>query len=136
MSDQERDLHGLDPESPERRATLQSILALFSGVVITIGCGGSDDGGSPTSPSSPPPSGPGTGSVSANHGHQAVIESARLSAGNAVSLDIRGGATHPHTVELSAQEVTQIAARQRVSKTSSTNDSPDAGTHSHTVTFN
>jgi len=35
-----------------------------------------------------------------------------------------------------AAEVDQIAGRQRVSKTSSTDDSPDAGRHNHVVTFN
>jgi len=121
-----------DPESPERRAfTLQSILAILGGVAITItGC---DDDNSPTSPSS---SSDVSGSISANHGHAAVIMGAQLTASNAIVLNIRSAATHPHTVELSAQEVGQIAARQRVSKTSSTDDSPDAGRHSHTVTFN
>ena len=125
---------GPDPESPERRAfTVQSILALLSGVTITIaGCGDDD---SPTSPG-PTPGGGMSGSVSANHGHSAVIESAELMASDAVVLNIRGSATHPHTVELSSQEVSQIAARQRVQKLSSTDDSPDAGRHNHIVTFN
>lgn len=119
-----------DPVSPERRAfTRASILALLSGVAVTIACG--DDTESPTSPS-----GGVTGSVSANHGHAATITDAQLTANNSVALQIQGSATHPHTVELSAQEVGQIAARQRVSKASSTNDSPDAGLHSHTVIFN
>ncbi len=125
-----------DPESPERRAfTLQSVLALLSGVTITVtACGGGD---SPTSPGPGQTSGNGvSGSVSANHGHSAVIDSARLASGDAVVLNIRGSATHPHTVELSSQEISQIAARQRVSKVSSTDDSPDAGRHNHIVTFN
>mgnify|MGYP006170911857 CR=1 FL=1 len=120
-----------DPENPERRAfTRQSILALLSGVAVTIACG--DDGESPMSPS---PTGI-SGSVAANHGHTATITDAQLTASNAIALQIQGTATHPHTVELSAQEVGQIAARQRVSKSSSSNDSPDAGLHSHTVIFN
>jgi len=123
----------LDPENPERRATLKAILALLSGVTITIaGCGDDD---SPTMPS--PGTGGGVGgSVSANHGHVATITSAQLMANDAVTLQIRGSATHPHTVQLSAQELSQIGARQRISKTSSTDDSPDAGVHSHVVTFN
>lgn len=122
-----------DLESPERRAfTVQSILLLLSGVTITVtACGGSDSPNSPT-----PGSGDVAGSVSANHGHSAIIESARLMANDSVALNIRGGATHPHTVELSSQEVSQIANRQRVSKLSSTDDSPDAGRHNHQVTFN
>lgn len=123
--------HVPDPESPERRAFTQSILALLAGVTITVA--GCNDNDSPTSPSSGADV---SGSVSANHGHAAVITGAQLTASNAVVLNIRSAATHPHTVELSAQEVGQIAARQRVSKTSSTDDSPDAGRHSHIVTFN
>ena len=128
--------HGLDPESPERRSfTVQSVLALLSGVTITIaGCGDDD---SPTSPGPGPTPGGGIGgAVSANHGHSAVIESAQLMANNAVVLNIRGSATHPHTVELSSGDVSRIAARQRVSAVSSTDDSPDAGRHNHIVTFN
>jgi len=122
-----------DLQNPERRAfALQSILLLLSGVTITVsGCGDDD---SPTSPS--PGAGGVAGSVSANHGHTAVIESARLTGNMGIVLDIRGSATHPHTVELSSQEMSQIAASQRVSKLSSTEDSPDAGRHNHLVTFN
>jgi hypothetical protein len=71
------------------------------------------------------------GSVSANHGHTAVVTAAQLTAGDAVTLDIRGAADHPHTVELTAGEVMAIAGNQRVSKQSSTDLS-----HRHTVTFN
>ena len=127
-------VESLDPENPERRAfTLQSILAILSGVTITItACGGDD---SPTSPS-PGGNGGRTATVSANHGHTAEITSAQLMATNAVTLNILGTATHPHTVELSVGEVGQIAGGQRVTKTSSTDDSPDAGRHGHAVTFN
>ena len=121
-----------DPENPVRRAfTLQSILAMLAGVTITINACGDDD-----SPTAPSPGDGRTGNVSANHGHTPTITAAQLMAGNAVTLNIRGTATHPHTVELSAAEVSQIAGGQRVSKASSTDDSPDAGRHNHVVTFN
>jgi hypothetical protein len=127
------DRHDQSLESPERREfTLQWAMAILSGVTITItGCGSDDN---PTSPT--PTGGDVTGSISANHGHTAVITAAELTTGNALVLQIRGTATHPHTVELSAAEITQIAARQRVAKTSSADNSPDAGLHSHVVTFN
>jgi len=121
-----------DPEDPERRATLKSILALLSGVTITIAACGDDD--PPTMPS--PGTGGASGSIATNHGHVATVTSAQLMANNAVTLQIRGSATHPHTVQLSAQELSQIAASQRIAKTSSTDDSPDAGVHSHVVSFN
>jgi hypothetical protein len=120
-----------------REFTAASALAALSGVAITIsGCGGGSSGGGPTTPSTPAPtptpdSGDVSGTVSANHGHTAVIGAARLAAPEAVELDITGGSDHPHTVELSADEVQQIADGQQVSKPSSV----DQG-HSHTVTFN
>ena len=52
-------------------------------------------------------------------------------AGNAVSLHIRGSATHPHTVSMSMAQMQTIAARQQVAIVSSTDNS-----HTHTVTFN
>jgi hypothetical protein len=71
------------------------------------------------------------GTISANHGHSAVVTGAQLSAGNGVTLNIQGSAGHPHTVQLSSGEVQQIADGQRVSKVSSTDQS-----HSHQVSFN
>jgi len=119
-----------------REFTVASAMAVLGGVAITVtGCGGSSyGGGSPTTPSSPTPppsSGDAVGTISANHGHSAVITAARLSAPEMVEIDISGQADHPHTVAISADEVQQVADGQRVSKVSSV----DQG-HSHTVTFN
>ncbi len=114
-----------------RRFTVSAALAMLGGATITVsGCGGGGGGGgsSPTSPSAP---GDKVGSVSANHGHTATITAAQLSAGAALTLQIRGTSDHPHTVQLSAGEVGQIAAGTRVSKNSSVDDG-----HDHTVTFN
>jgi hypothetical protein len=108
-----------------REFTLESALAMLAGVTITISCGDDD----PTTPTSP--DGGVSGSVSANHGHVATITSAQITAAGALSLDIRGTADHTHTVTLTADEVRQIGAAQRVAKTSTTD-----GGHSHTVTFN
>ena len=114
-----------------REFTNAALLALLSGVTVTIvGCG-SDGYESPTTPS-----GGRTGSVSANHGHAAIITSAQLSGGQAVTLDIRGSADHPHTVVLTMTEVGQVANGQRVTKTSSTESSLSEPSHSHTVVFN
>ena len=117
-----------------REFTVAAVLAALSGVTITISSCGGGGGTSPTVPSNPTPSlGPGDkdGSISANHGHVAVITAAQLTAAGAVNLDIMGQATHTHSVQLSAAEVTQISQGTRVSKVSSTDDS-----HNHTVTFN
>ena len=81
---------------------------------------------------SPPPGGGGggggdvAGAISGNHGHIAVVTAAQITAANSVNLDIRGTATHPHTVELSAAEVGMIGQQQKVSKTSSNDDGHDA----------
>lgn len=118
-----------DLENPERREfTVQALLALLAGTAITItGCG--DD--TPASPSPNPGSSDVIGTVAANHGHSAVITSAQLIGAGAVTLNIRGSATHPHTVELTASEVQRIGARQQVAKESTTDDG-----HRHLVTFN
>ena len=117
-----------------REFTLESALAMLAGVAITVSGCGSD------SPSSPTTSGGGggggtstdvNGDVSANHGHVATITGAQITAAGALSLNIMGNATHPHTVSLSASQVQQIGERQRVMVTSTTD-----GSHDHTVTFN
>ena len=116
-----------------REFTRETLLAALSGVVVTVsGCGGGGDGGNPTSPS---PSNV-QGLVMANHGHSAVITDANITAGNAVQLDIRGGADHTHTVVLSADAVQAIRSRRAVAADSTLNSSPTEGTHQHTVTFN
>jgi len=122
-----------------REFTLAAAMAALSGVAITISaCGG---GGSPSSPTPTPTPAPTptppvgatdkTAVIGSNHSHAGTITAAQLTAGGTLSLDIRGDATHPHTVELTAADMTSVAANQRVSKESST----DSG-HSHSVTFN
>lgn len=121
--------HRLD----RREFTVQSALAMLSGVVITItDCGGGSK--SPTAPATP--SANKSGVITNNHGHFATITSAQLTAGGALSLSIQGNADHTHTLELSAAEVMQIAGGQRVSKETSFNVSPAIGDHNHTATFN
>jgi len=117
-------------EITRREFTIESVMALLAGVTITVtGCG--DDDPTPTSPSPTPTASDVQGSVGTNHGHTASVTAAQITAAGAVSLNIQGTAPHPHTVELTADEVRRIGQRQQVMKTSST----DAG-HSHAVTFN
>ncbi len=120
-----------------RSLSRRQVLVLLGGasVVITAACGGGGGGSSPTSPTTPAPTA-GAGdkeatSISANHGHVAIIRSAELQAGGALSLNITGSANHPHTLALSGDEVVSIRNGGRVSKTSSNDDG-----HTHTVTFN
>ena len=120
-----------------REFTLAAAMAALSGVAITISaCGG---GSSPTASTPPPPPTPAppaaasdkTAVIGSNHGHAGTITAAQLTAAGALSLDIRGSADHPHTVELTAADITTVAASRRVNKESSTDDG-----HSHSVTFN
>src|SRR6187200_201147 len=95
-----------------REFSRSAVIALLSSATITItDCGG---GSEPT----PIPSYV-AGSISANHGHEAVVTAAQITAANAVKLEIMGAATHSHSVELSAAEVGMIGARQTVVKVSS-----------------
>lgn len=137
----QEDRDTLERAVDRRQFTLASAMAILSAVAITItdaACGGSSY--SPSSPTptptptpnpTPTPTGDKVGQISNNHGHNAIVTAARITAGAAYSLDIQGTASHPHTVEISVADLTAIAANQRVSKESSTESA-----HSHTVTFN
>ncbi len=125
-----------------REFSVAAALALLGGAAITVsGCGGDYGGGSPTGGGSyggESDYGPGgntgdgeVGLISSNHGHRAVVTDAQLTAGNGMLLDIRGNATHTHSVELTADEVVRIRGGAQVSKGASTTDS-----HNHSVTFN
>ena len=107
-----------------RQFTLESALALLSTVAITVS--GCED--TPTTPTTPPATV--SGNISANHGHTAVIDGARISAGTAFSMDIQGTAPHQHTIEVTQADLMALLNRQTVNKTSTTDAS-----HSHTVTF-
>ena len=114
-----------------REFTLESALALLSTVVITVS--GCDDDGTATTPPTTPSTtqlSSVTGGISDNHGHTAVIAGAQISAGTALSLNITGTATHPHTVAIAQADLMALQNRQAVTKTSTTDNG-----HSHMVTF-
>jgi hypothetical protein len=139
-------------ELTRREFTAASINALFVGMGVTlVACGGGGGGGYVTGPSAtsgPTPassptattSGDKTGAISGNHGHVAVVLAAQLQSGGKVSLDIRGTADHTHSLDLTADQVRQVAASARVSVTTSAfgmgGDYGSSGDHDHTVTFN
>ena len=121
-----------------RDFTLKSALTVLAGTTITItGCKGSDN---PTAPTGPTGAGGDVGAViGTNHvgrQHSAEIARAQLTAGNAISLDIQGSSDHPHTVELTMNDVQQIDSGNQVNRESSSDASPIDGNHSHTATFN
>ena len=107
-----------------REFTVEWALAVLGAATITISCG--DDPG--TGPSN---SGDRTGAISANHGHVALVTATQLNSSNAIPVDIRGNATHPHLIELTVSQLQTISSGGRVSVVSSTDDA-----HDHTVTFN
>ena len=116
-----------------REFTLQAAMAILAGCTITVaeGCGSSSSS-MPPSPTPAPIGAPTdlTGSISANHGHTAVITGAEITAGSAIALDIQGSATHTHTVQISQADLTSLKNRQAVSRDSTNNSG-----HMHTVTF-
>jgi hypothetical protein len=119
------------PPLTRRAFTLEAALAILAGCVITVAetaCGSSSTT-APT-PAVVAPVADVNGIISANHGHVAVITSAQITTGSAVSLNIQGTATHQHTVAISQADLTTLKNRQAVTSTSS-NDA----FHSHTVTF-
>jgi hypothetical protein len=115
-----------------RQFSLEAAMAILSGVAITIsGCGGSSN---PAGASGNPPvasNGDHVGAISANHGHSAVITAAKVADGKGFALDIRGTATHTHSVTLSDADIASVGANQKVAKVSSSSSG-----HDHTVTFN
>ncbi|MEQ1731227.1 MAG: hypothetical protein ABL982_22895 [Vicinamibacterales bacterium] len=114
-----------------RQFTVETALAMLAGVTITItGCGGDSSSGSAAGPSPQPGSKVASVSASAGHTHTAEVTAAQLTAGNAISVDLRGG-DHTHTVDLSQTELTQISAGTRIQK-----ESTNVQAHTHTVTFN
>ena len=124
-----------------REFTREASLAFLAGVVVVISdCGGGSGGGSgdgyggnPAAGNPPPTGADGskTGSISANHGHTAVITAAELQAGGAFGLSIAGTAGHNHVVNLVAQAMQDIKDNKKVAKESTSTEG-----HTHMVTFN
>jgi hypothetical protein len=108
-----------------REFTVQSALAILSGVIITVS--GCDD----EPPTSPSPSDI-QGNVGTNHAtpHVVTVSGAQITAGTAVTLTLTGTPTHTHTVELTQGELGMLKNRQPVTKTTTFDNG-----HSHGVTF-
>ncbi len=116
----------------------EASLAFLGGVSVTVaacGGGGYSNPASSTSTTTTtlPPAGPTDelGEVSANHGHQAMITSAQVQAGAAITINIESNAGHPHSVSLPAAAMVDIKAGRPVQLQSTMNNG-----HDHSVTFN
>lgn len=68
--------------------------------------------------------------ISANHGHAAMVPSADVMAGVAKTYNIQGASGHPHTIMVTPAMFTMLKAGQMVVVASSN----DAG-HTHNVTI-
>jgi hypothetical protein len=118
-------------EMTRRDFTVDSVLALLAGCVITVTEIGCDESKTPSAPSAPPPADiNGSVAVAANHTHTVTVTGAQIAAGNAVALTLTGSTSHTHTVQLTQSDMTALTNRQAVMH-DSTNDS----NHMHAVTF-
>lgn len=120
-----------ESQHTRRDFTLNAALALLAGCVITISDACGSD--SPTTKSNPPADV--NGVISANHGHVAVVTTAQMTAGSALSLSIQGTAAHNHTLSLSQTDLQMLRNRQSVTHDSTSDPSNTFGLHLHTVTF-
>jgi hypothetical protein len=113
-----------DPRVYAGRTLLAVVLC---STLAFVGCG--DDDESPTGPSGVTQDV--SGVIANNHGHTAVVTAAQISAGRAITIDIRGTADHSHTLDLTNDDMVRLQQRQRVERDVSANN-----THTHRVTFN
>lgn len=97
-----------------------------SSALLLWGCGGGGYGGDST----PPPTSSCTPSIGANHGHALSVAVADLDSPTAKTYDIKGNATHTHSVTFSPAQLQQLESGVAVTVTS-TADATDG--HSHVV---
>lgn len=111
----------------QRRAFAQTTMrALLGGVVVSFTSCRSRHPAEPTGPEDA------RGEIALNHGHEALITGVQLVAGGAIVLNIKGRASHNHTIELSASQIATLSAGGKVSVESSAEYEDK---HGHTVTF-
>jgi hypothetical protein len=110
----------------DRRRFLAGAAVFVGSRVVTSGCAGT-----PTA-SEPPPQDR-VGTVSLNHGHEAIVTAARLGAAAGFTLEIQGSSAHGHALELTADDVARIQRGEMVSVLSAAGWEDK---HDHRVTFN
>lgn len=99
----------------------------LSALPLVLGCPADDgddddddDGGCESAPDV---------TIAGNHGHVLVVPLADVLAGTRASYDIRGSATHPHTVVLTAADFAMLRQGEEVTVRSSFDDG-----HDHSIT--
>lgn len=112
------------------RVLVRGSAAGVVGGALVAACGG-DDGGA--SPDAPVTSGDclqngTTVAIAANHGHALTVPMAHVAAGTPQTYDIRGTATHAHSVTLTANHFQLLAQNRSITVSTSLGD------HVHSVT--
>jgi hypothetical protein len=120
------------PSSMTRKQFLQgtAVLAFVPALACDDGGGEGEAEGEEGESAGGDCSGGAAGTVTSNHGHEAMLAASAITGGAATDLDITGSSPHSHTVSLSADQLASIAAGERVTVTSSS-----GGGHTHDVTF-
>lgn len=114
-----------------RTEFIQGALLACAAGITAAACGGEDDPGDDgnNGGSSGAEGACGT-TIASNHGHKLTVTKAQAQAGTAKSYDIQGDSQHPHTVELTAAQMAQLAGGDPV-----TVESSEDANHSHSVTI-
>ncbi len=73
------------------------------------------------------------GTISLNHGHEAVVTAVQLAAGGGLRLEIQGASAHGHALDLTADDVVRIRRGETVSLLSAPGWEDK---HDHRVVFN
>jgi hypothetical protein len=114
-----------------RKQFLRSVLGVGAGAVgvaAIASCGGGDDGGSQIDA---PPAGACTSpntAIGSNHGHQMSVTIGDVNAAANKTYDIRGSASHTHSVTITANQFTGLEGGQGLNIQSTTGNG-----HTHTV---
>jgi hypothetical protein len=123
-----------------RKQFLESVTGGTVALLVQA-CGGGGGGaifgigpGSPGTSSTASGCGSSDAQISGNHGHVLTVPTADLSSATPKTYSIMGSATHDHSVTLSAADLAQLNSGGTVTVESSGTDTPDFGSHSHSVT--
>jgi hypothetical protein len=100
-----------------------------AGVAMVVGCGSSSSSSADAHAVSCTMNGTQT-TIGTNHGHVMMVSKDDVNAGVDRPYDIRGTASHTHTVMVTAQMFTTLQSNTSVTATTV----PDATGHSHMVT--
>ena len=98
---------------------------------VTVTCAAADAGAGTDASSSDASAActPSASSISANHGHALAIPAADVARGEPKTYSIKGTASHPHDIALTAEHFAALKAGRTITVTSTS-----VGSHTHDVT--